>query len=106
MPTITFVEHDGTQHAIVAAAGQTIMQAAMDNLIPSILGQCGGDCTCGTCHCYVASDWAERIGPASDGEKAMLEFTLGVQPNSRLSCQLIVSEQLDGIVVRLPQSQL
>ena len=106
MPTITFIEHDGTEHAIEASAGQTVMQAAIDNLVPGILGQCGGDCTCGTCHCYVASDWAGKIAAPEHGEKAMLEFTLGVETTSRLSCQLVISAQMDGIVLRLPQSQL
>jgi 2Fe-2S ferredoxin len=106
MPTITFIEHDGTEHAIDAPVGRTVMQAAVDKLIPGILGQCGGDCTCGTCHCYVASEWSGKIAPASEGEKAMLEYTLGVAPTSRLSCQLVISEQMNGIVLRLPQSQL
>ncbi|MES2258439.1 MAG: 2Fe-2S iron-sulfur cluster-binding protein [Pseudomonadota bacterium] len=106
MPIITFIEHDGTEHAVAATTGQTVMQAAVDNLIPSILGQCGGDCTCGTCHCYVDGEWADRIAAAADDEKAMLEFTLGVQQTSRLSCQIVVSEQIEGIVLRLPQSQL
>jgi 2Fe-2S ferredoxin len=106
MPKITFITHDGGEHAIDAPCGQTVMQAAVDNLVPSILGQCGGDCTCGTCHCYLGGDWPGRLPPASDEERAMLEFTLGVQENSRLSCQLHITEQLDGIVLRLPASQL
>jgi 2Fe-2S ferredoxin len=106
MPRITFITHDGNEHVVDAPCGQTVMQAAVDNLVPGILGQCGGDCTCGTCHCYLGGDWPRRIAPPSDDERAMLDFTLGVQENSRLSCQLLVSEQLDGIVLRLPESQL
>jgi 2Fe-2S ferredoxin len=106
VPKITFIEHDGTEHVVDAAIGQSIMQAALDNLIPSILGQCGGDCTCGTCHCYVAHEWAGAAGTPAQGEQAMLEYTLGVQPNSRLSCQLVLDAQMDGIVLHLPQSQL
>ncbi|WP_075790875.1 2Fe-2S iron-sulfur cluster-binding protein [Massilia putida] len=106
MPRIIFITHNGSEHVVDAPCGRTVMQAAVDSLVPGILGQCSGDCTCGTCHCYLDGDWPTRVAPPSDDERAMLEFTPGVHENSRLSCQLPVSEQLDGIVLRLPESQL
>jgi 2Fe-2S ferredoxin len=82
------------------------MHAATDNGVAGILADCGGACSCATCHCYVGEDWTARTGAADEVEAQMLEFVLDPQPNSRLSCQITVSDELDGLVVRLPKSQI
>lgn len=105
MAKIVFIEHNGTQHVVEAEAGKSIMQVAVDNLVPGIVGDCGGCCTCATCHGYVEKSWCERLPAASDDEKMMIDGALHVEANSRLTCQLKVSEALDGIVIRLPESQ-
>jgi len=105
MPRILFIEHNGTEHSIDAEVGKTVMQAAVENLISGIVGDCGGSCSCATCHCYVDPAWADRLQPASDGETMMIDGALHVQDTSRLSCQIVVKPELDGLVVRLPVSQ-
>ena len=106
MATVTYIEHDGTEHKIDVPAGETVMHAALNNMIDGIVGECGGGLACATCHCYVDEAWVERVGPASQAEQDMLEFASSdTQPTSRLSCQIVVSDELDGLVVRLPESQ-
>ena len=105
MPKITFIEHGGAVHTIDATSGQSLMQVAMSNRVPGIIADCGGSCSCATCHVYVESAWLERLAPASPTEKDMIDCALHVQDNSRLSCQIELSEALDGIVIRLPESQ-
>ena len=106
MPLVTFISHDGSEREVHVASGTTLMHAATDNGVPGILADCGGACSCATCHCYVDEDWQAKTGAADDVEAQMLEFVLDPQPNSRLSCQIIVSDELDGLVVRLPKSQI
>lgn len=105
MPKILFIEHNGTEHLVDAAIGATIMQTAVDNSVPGIVGDCGGCCSCATCHGYIDPAWAGRIPSRSETEEMTLEGALDVQPNSRLTCQIAVNAEMDGIVVRLPASQ-
>ena len=105
MPKVTFIEHGGTVHTFDVNAGQSIMQVAMSNRVPGIIADCGGSCSCATCHVYLDPEWTERVPAASSAEKEMIDCALHVQDNSRLSCQIEVNESLDGIVVRLPESQ-
>jgi 2Fe-2S ferredoxin len=105
MPRITFIEHDNTEHTVEAQAGQSLMQAAIDNSVPGILADCGGYCNCATCHCYVDDVWAAKIAPAQQAELDMLGGAIDAQSNSRLGCQIELTSELDGLVVRLPVSQ-
>ena len=106
MPFVTYVEHNGTRHRLEATEGESVMQVAVDNMIQGIVAECGGGLACATCHCYVDDAWIERVGPASEVEQQMLEFTANeTRPGSRLSCQIAISAELDGLVVYLPESQ-
>lgn len=105
MPKVTFIEHGGTVHTFDVAGGQSVMQVAMSNRVPGIIADCGGSCSCATCHVYLEPEWLDRVPPASSAEKDMIDCALHVQDNSRLSCQIELSDSLDGIVVRLPESQ-
>ena len=105
MAKITFIEHDGTEHAIDVKTGLTVMEGAVKNNIPGIDADCGGACACATCHVYVHEDWLAKTGERSAMEESMLDFAEGVQDNSRLSCQIKVSDALDGLVVTMPESQ-
>lgn len=106
MPSITLIEHNGASHTIDAEPGKSLMQNAIDNAIPGIDADCGGACACGTCHVFVEPDWLPATGEADAMEEAML----GMRPDrtdlSRLSCQIEVSDVLDGMVVRLPEFQM
>jgi ferredoxin, 2Fe-2S len=106
MPTIKFIEHNGTEHDVTAEVNRSAMQAASDHMIPGIIADCGGNCSCATCHVYVDPAWASKLGSPSDQEQAMIECALHVQTNSRLSCQINVTPELDGLVLRLPESQI
>ena len=105
MPTIHFVSHDGQRHSIDVPAGTTLMRAATDHGVPGIDGDCGGQCACATCHVYVNSPWAERLPPIQERENNMLEFSTERQDSSRLGCQIVVSEELDGMEVHTPLGQ-
>jgi ferredoxin, 2Fe-2S len=107
MATVTYVEHDGTAHAIDVAMGDTVMRGALNHDLPGIVAECGGGLACATCHCYVDEAWAEVVGgPSSQDEADMLESTSAeLRPTSRLSCQIEVTEALDGLIVHLPESQ-
>lgn len=105
MATITFIEHDGTIREVSAENGSTIMEAAIRNSVPGIEAECGGACACATCHVYVDDAWTEKVGPASAMEEDMLDFAFDIRPGSRLSCQIKVSDALDGLVVRTPARQ-
>jgi 2Fe-2S ferredoxin len=106
MPKILFIEHNGKEHLVDAEAGKNLMQVATDNMVPSILGDCGGVCSCATCHGYVDPAWAGKVGSKSEEEEMMLDGALNTEPTSRLLCQITMSDALDGIVVRLPASQI
>jgi 2Fe-2S ferredoxin len=105
MPRVTYVEHSGREHVIDVATGMSVMEGAVKNNVPGIDADCGGACACATCHVYVDQPWMEKVGPSGEMERSMLDFANGVQPNSRLSCQIQVRSELDGLVVRLPESQ-
>ena len=105
MPKITYIEHNGTEHVIDVATGLTVMEGAVRNLVPSIDADCGGACACATCHVYVDPAWADKTGSREAMEDSMLDFAEEVQETSRLSCQIKVSDELDGLVVRMPQNQ-
>jgi len=106
MPKIVYIEHDGKEHVVDATVGVSVMQTALDHFVPGILGDCGGACSCGTCHCYVDAAWEQRLPPIAENEEIMLEGTLHTEANSRLSCQIRVTPEIDGLVVRLPRSQV
>jgi 2Fe-2S ferredoxin len=105
MPKITFIEHSGTEHQVDAQVGQSVMQVATTNMVPGIIADCGGNCSCATCHVYVDETWRAHMPEASKDEKEMIDCALHVQENSRLSCQIHVTPELDGLVIRLPESQ-
>ena len=105
MAKITFIEKDGTEHTVDAPNGLTVMEAAIRNMVPGIDADCGGACACATCHVYVDAAWADRTGARSSMEESMLDFASDVEDTSRLSCQIKVSEALDGLIVRLPEQQ-
>ncbi|HEV2533640.1 2Fe-2S iron-sulfur cluster-binding protein [Phenylobacterium sp.] len=105
MAKITYIEHDGTEHVIDVKTGLSVMEGAVKNNIPGIDADCGGACACATCHVYVQEDWLDKTGDKSAMEESMLDFAESVEPNSRLSCQIKVSDALDGLVVTMPESQ-
>jgi 2Fe-2S ferredoxin len=105
MPKITYIEHDGTEHVIDVRPGLSVMEGAVKNNVPGIDAECGGSCSCATCHVYVDDAWRARLGDKTLVEASMLEFAENVAENSRLSCQIKVADALDGLVVRMPQSQ-
>ncbi len=105
MTKITFIQADGTVREIDAEDGSTVMEVAIQNDIPGIVAECGGACTCATCHIYVDEKWSEKAGAPSAMEEDMLDFAFEVQPNSRLSCQITVSKEFDGLVVKVPPEQ-
>lgn len=105
MVKITYVEFNGTAHTVEVAAGENLMEGALGNGVPGIDGDCGGNAACATCHCYVAEDWLDRTGERNEMEEAMLELADGQQANSRLACQIIASDALDGLVLNLPETQ-
>ncbi len=105
MAEITFIEFDGTVHTVEAAGGDSVMEAAVNNEVPGIDADCGGGCACATCHVYVDETWLAQTGERDAMETSMLNLAEGVAENSRLSCQITVSEALDGLVVRMPESQ-
>lgn len=105
MPRIRFVLHDGTERTVESAVGTSVMQAAVDHFVPGIIGDCGGNCSCATCHGYVDEPFFAKLPPKSEDESIMLEGALSVEENSRLTCQIELTEELDGIVIRIPESQ-
>jgi 2Fe-2S ferredoxin len=105
MPKLTFIDASGQSRSVEAQIGATVMETALRNSIPGIEAECGGACACATCHVYVAPEWTEKTGKASQMEEDMLDFAFEVRPNSRLSCQIKVSEALDGLTVTTPAKQ-
>jgi 2Fe-2S ferredoxin len=107
MPKITYIEHNGREHSVEVPVGLSVMRGAVDNNIPGIDADCGGECACATCHVYVDPAWLGTIRTPVDGsqEASMLSFAALAQPNSRLSCQIAVSAALEGLIVRLPEGQ-
>jgi ferredoxin, 2Fe-2S len=105
MAKITYIEFGGKEHTVDVAPGLSVMEGAVKNMIPGIDADCGGACACATCHVYVDQAWREKVGGPSDMEETMLDFAENVEPNSRLSCQIKVKPELDGLIVRMPKSQ-
>ena len=105
MAKITYIEFNGAEHVVDVKNGLSVMEGAVKNNIPGIDADCGGACACATCHVYVDQAWLDKTGSQSAMEESMLDFAENVEPNSRLSCQIKVSDDLDGLVVRMPQSQ-
>ena len=106
MAKITFIEHNGTQHDVEVSNGLTVMEAARDNNIPGIEADCGGACACSTCHVYVDTAWLDKL-PAKDAmEEDMLDFAYEPSELSRLTCQVKVTDELDGLVVKMPEKQI
>jgi len=105
MPKVTYIENGGAEHVVDVKSGLSVMEGAIRNNVPGIDADCGGACACATCHVYVDAAWTETAGKPSAMEESMLDFAEGVEPNSRLSCQIRMSDALDGLVVRLPESQ-
>lgn len=105
MPKITFTEPDGTEKIVDAEVGQTVMEAAVKAGVIGIEAECGGACACATCHVYVDESWRGPTGEPSEMEEDMLDFAFDIRPNSRLSCQIKVTEELDGLSVKVPEKQ-
>ena len=105
MPKITYIDTSGKERTVEVPAGWTVMEGAVKNRVPGIDADCGGACACATCHVYVDPAWLEKLPKRQDMEEQMLDFAIELKPNSRLSCQLRVTSELDGLRVRVPSSQ-
>ena len=105
MAKITYVRPDGSRQEVEAEPGSTVMEAAIRNGVPGIEAECGGACSCATCHVYIDEEWVAATGEAEPMEQDMLDFAYDVRPTSRLSCQIRVTEELDGLVVTVPEQQ-
>jgi ferredoxin, 2Fe-2S len=105
MPIVTYVEFNGTEHRIEVPTGTSLMQAAVNMAIPGIDGDCGGLCACGTCHVYVPPEHQASTGAAAELESAMLEFAFNVDERSRLSCQIVATDAMEGLRILLPERQ-
>ena len=106
MAKIKYIEFNGNEHEIEVSNGLTVMEGAIKNKIPGIDADCGGACACATCHVYVDNKWIEKLSPKDDSEEDMLDFAFEVKSNSRLSCQITVSDELDGLIVNMPEKQV
>ena len=105
MVKVLFVEHDGTQHSVEVKPGKSLMQAAVSNGVPGIDADCGGSCSCATCHVYVNEQWVVKTGDVNPVEEAMLSLSTDRKENSRLSCQINLTEEMDGLIVNTPEFQ-
>lgn len=105
MARVTFIASDGKTRVAEGSAGQSIMSVAVNAGIEEILAECGGACACGTCHCYVDAAWVDRLPPASEDENAMIECVIAPRAESRLTCQLKLTDDIDGLVLHLPSAQ-
>ena len=106
MAKITYIEHSGKPHTIEVENGLTVMEGAVQNNIPGIDADCGGGMDCATCHVYVKDDWFDRVNKKNEGEDDMLDQAFEPKKNSRLSCQITVSDEIDGLIVHLPTKQI
>ncbi len=106
MAKITFITHDETVHVVDADDGGFVMNAAIDNLVPGIDADCGGECSCATCHVVVDDQWTGVVGQPGEREESMLDLNPEREPNSRLSCQISVRQEIDGLIVRVPEFQM
>ena len=105
MPKISYLQPSGEVVSVDAHEGDTVMQAAVDNLVEGIVAECGGGCNCATCHVYVDDEWLAKVGAAEDMELELLNTLSSVQPNSRLSCQIEVTSEIDGFLVKVAEGQ-
>ncbi|WP_421793734.1 2Fe-2S iron-sulfur cluster-binding protein [Hydrocarboniphaga effusa] len=105
MPMIKYIQHDGHERTVDVPLGSSVMQGAVDNLIVGVEARCGGACSCATCQVYVDGEWMERVGEAIDDERAMLDAVPNAQSNSRLACQIEITPEMDGLIVRVPAEQ-
>jgi len=105
MTKITYIDAQDTKRTVDAKPGATVMQTAIRHGVPGIEAECGGACSCATCHVYVEEGWMEKVGKPGPMEEDMLDFAFEAKPNSRLSCQIKMTEALDGLVVRTPAKQ-
>ena len=105
MAKIKYIEFNGEEHEVDVQNGLTVMEGAIKNKIPGIDADCGGACACATCHVYVQKEWLSKLPSKEDTEEDMLDFAFDVRKNSRLSCQLTVTDELDGLIVDLPEKQ-
>src|SRR5258708_3399562 len=106
MPKITYTDSEGHSRTVEADLGATVMETAVNNDVPGILAVCGGSCSCATCHVYVDEEWFAKLGPLSLEELDMLDTAHNLEPTSRLSCQIVVTEEIDGLKVRTPARQI
>ena len=106
MAKITYIEHTGKNHTIDVTNGLSVMEGAVQNNIPGIDADCGGSMACATCHVYVKEEWFNKMPKKEDGEEDMLDMAFEPKKNSRLSCQIMVSDELDGLIVYLPEKQV
>lgn len=105
MPKITFITHSGEEHTVKAKKGASIMEAAVKNSVPGIDADCGGACACATCHVYIEAPHSALTGTPNETEETLINFAEGVKDTSRLSCQIRVTRKMDGLVVKIPESQ-
>ena len=105
MPKITYIEHNGKSHTIEVPKDLTVMEGAIQNTIPGIDADCGGACACATCHVYVNEEWIDKLPATTNTEQDMLDMAFQPNKQSRLSCQIVVNEDLDGLVVKMPSKQ-
>lgn len=105
MALITYIEFNGSAHRVDVPDGTSLMKGAVYNSVPGIDAECGGACACATCHIYIDEAWLQAVPPAGSEETELLDFAVGTQGNSRLACQIVSSPALDGLVVRMPESQ-
>ena len=106
MTKVVYIEFNGTKHEVDLPQGSSLMKGAVNNGVRGIIGECGGACSCATCHLYVDPQWIDKLGDKSAAEASLLEEVCDAQPNSRLGCQILVSDALEGLVVRLPAKQV
>jgi 2Fe-2S ferredoxin len=102
---VTYIDHEGNAHEADVPSGNSLMQGAVDNMIDGIIAECGGACSCATCHVYVDEAWQDKVGEPDEMEKCMIDCVMDPKSNSRLSCQIKITDELDGLVVHLPESQ-
>lgn len=105
MPAVIYIQHDGQSKSVDVPVGDSVMDGALDSGISGIIGQCGGGCTCSTCHCYVDETWVSALPEPIADELELLDYALERQRNSRLACQIMVTDALDGLKIRIPIRQ-
>lgn len=106
MPQVTYIEHDGKEHTVDLKVGMTLMEGARNNDINGVIAECGGACACSTCHVYLHPDWVDKVKAKTELEADMLDFALDTHAiQSRLSCQIVMTEDLDGLILKMPKEQ-